>query len=138
MKDIDQMIEHMHCGNRCRRDLEMVETGEPLHIKNRHTPHAWRIAAMVAVMAVVAVALLTTKEPRHDDVMPNVAHSVIPQSIVRQMDETRSLTHVDPPAAAKSTYAYSETKDGVRVYCDNNCNADEVLERMEMVIKTLL
>ena len=39
MKDIDQMIEQMHCGNRCRRDLEMVETGEPLHIKNRHTPH---------------------------------------------------------------------------------------------------
>ena len=34
-------------------------------------------------------------------------------------------------------YSYAETADGVRVYCEDNCNPDEVLNRMKQVIKTL-
>ena len=35
------------------------------------------------------------------------------------------------------TYAYNITSKGIKVYCEDNCNADEVLERMNNVIEKL-
>lgn len=35
----------------------------------------------------------------------------------------------------EEVYAYSETESGIRVYCENQCNAEEVIDRMEEMVK---
>ena len=66
---------------------------------------------------------------------PVVAHSEMPRTVKQQLQET--LEHSSIQTAGHSDYAYTETADGVRVYCEDNCNPDEVLARMEMVIRSL-
>jgi len=61
--------------------------------------------------------------------MPVVAHNNLPHPVKQQLQEIQTTKHQD--------YAYVETADGVRVYCEDNCNPDEVLNRMKQVIKTL-
>ena len=41
------------------------------------------------------------------------------------------------PKQKESQYAYSQTSSGVKVFCEENCNADGVVARMESVMKTL-
>ena len=36
---------------------------------------------------------------------------------------------------SEEEYAYSETENGIRVYCENHCNAEEVIAHMEEVVK---
>ena len=93
----------------------------------------WRYAAVVAA-AIVAVVLLLPS--RQEPGMQDVAHVDIPQPVWQQLEEVRQ-TVASSTMTPHSDYAYSESSDGVRVYCDNNCNADEVLDRMMQVIKTL-
>ena len=129
MKDTDQLIEQMHQANRQR-----LENDSALEVKPSHDLRSFlRYAAMLAAVAVVAALLLFPNRQKQS--MPIVAHNKMPQTVKQQLQETRMQSSVQ--TIKHSDYAYTETTDGVRVYCENNCNPDEVLARMEMVIKTL-
>ena len=130
MKDTDQLIEQMHQANRQR-----LEHDSALEVKPSHDLRPFlRYAAIVAAVAVVAALLLFSNRQKQS--MPVVAHNEMPQTVKQQLQET--LKHSSIKTFEHSEYAYTETSDGVRVYCEDNCNPDEVLARMEIVIKTLL
>ena len=129
MKDTDKLIEQMHQANRQR-----LENDSSLEVKPTHDLRPFlRYAAMVAAMAAVAALLLFPNRQKQS--MPIVAHNKMPQSVKQQLKETRIPSSIK--TFEHSDYAYSESADGVRVYCENNCNPDVVLARMEIVIKTL-
>ena len=122
------LIEQIHQANRQRLENDSAE------VKPSHDLRPFlRYAAMVAAVAVVAVLLLFPN--RQKQTMPVVAHNEMPQTVKQQLEET--LEHSSIKTIKHSDYAYSETSDGVRVYCEDNCNPDEVLARMKHVIKTL-
>ncbi|MBR1834633.1 MAG: hypothetical protein IJ785_03915 [Bacteroidales bacterium] len=133
MKDIDQLIEQIHQTGRRRLESGCTPDERPVPLLGWGSRPLWRYAAAVAAVIMAGVLLLPLRqEPR----MPEVAHADVPQSVWQQLEEVR---HTAAPqlVASRTDYAYSETSDGVRVYCDNNCNADEVLDRMKHIIETL-
>ena len=87
----------------------------------------------MAAVAVVAALLLFSNRQKQS--MPVVAHNEMPQTVKQQLQET--LNQSSFQTTKHQDYAYAETADGVRVYCEDNCNPDEVLARMKQVIKTL-
>lgn len=125
MKDTDQLIELIHQANRQRLEME----AKPSH---RSRPFL-RYAAILAAVTVVTALLLFPS--RREQSMPVVAHNEMPQTVKQQLQETLNQSNIQ--TIKHSDYAYSESSDGVRVYCEDNCNPDEVLERMKQVIKTL-
>lgn len=133
MKDVDQLIEQIHRAGRRRIENGCTPNEKPLLPLGWGSRPLWRYAAAVTSVIMAGVLLLPSRqEPR----MPEVAHADVPQSVWQQLEEVR---HTAAPqlVASHTEYAYSETSDGVRVYCDNNCNADEVLDRMKHIIETL-
>ena len=129
MKDTDQMIDQIHQANRQR-----LENDSALEVKPSHDLRPFlRYAAMLAVVAVVATLLLFPNRQKQSATV--LAHNKMPQTVKQQLQET--LNQSNNQTIKHSDYAYSETSDGVRVYCEDNCNADEVLARMKHVIKTL-
>ena len=123
MKDTDQLIEQMHQAGRQRLEQDSIPA-----TKLPHEPrHIWQYAAAVAAVAIIAAVLLLPS--RQEQPMPVVAHNNLPHPVKQQLQEMQTTKHQD--------YAYAETADGVRVYCVDNCNPDEVLNRMKQVIKTL-
>lgn len=86
-------------------------------------------------MLVAVAATLLLLPNRQKQSIPVVAHNEMPQTVKQQLQETPK--HSNNQTIKHSEYAYSETSDGVRVYCEDNCNPDEVLNRMKQVIKTL-
>lgn len=134
MKDTDQLIEQMHQAGRQRLERDCTPHEKTVPLLERASRPLWRYAAVVAAVIVAGVLLLPLRqEPK----MQDVAHADVPQPVWQQLEEVRQTT-APQTVAPRTDFAYSESSDGVRVYCDNNCNADEVLARMEMVIKTLL
>ena len=123
MKDIDQLIEQIHLAGRQRlgaypgSSSHPSEEGTLLPLTEHKRSPIWRYAAMVAAVIIAGVLLLPSQQ---ETKMPDVASTDIPQ-----------------PVTSPTEYAYSESSDGVRVYCEDNCNPDEVLDRMMQVIKTL-
>ena len=140
MKDIDQLIEQIHLAGRQRLDAypgsssHPSEEGTLLPLTEHKRSPIWRYAAMVAAVVIAGVLLLPS---RQEQKMPDVAHADVPHPVRQQLEEARQAVNAPQPVASPTEYAYSESSDGVRVYCDNNCNADEVLDRMIRVIETL-
>ena len=132
MQDIEDIIEQVHEAGRERLVRECTQ---PEHQKIP-TKRLWRYAAALATLIVAGVMLLLLPT-KSDQPMPDMAHNNLPHPVKQQLDEVRHLATLPQAPAARSEYAYSESSDGVRVYCEDNCNPDEVLARMEMVIKTL-
>ena len=129
MKDTDQLIDQIHQANRQR-----LENDSALEVKPSHDLRPFlRYAAMLAAVAVVATLLLFPNRQKQSATV--VAHNEMPQTVKQQLQET--LNQSNNQTIKHSDYAYSETSDGVRVYCEDNCNPDEVLARMKHVIKTL-
>ena len=123
MKDTDQLIEQMHQAGRQRLEQDSTPA-----TKSSHEPrHIWQYAAALAAVAIIAAVLLLPS--RQEQPMPVVAHNNLPHPVKQQLQEMQTTKHQD--------YAYAGTADGVRVYCVDNCNPDEVLNRMKQVIKTL-
>jgi len=135
MKDIEQLIEQMHQAGRQQLEKDCNPNIKLTPQSKNEPSHIWRYAAMVAALAVVAALLLFPMQQKQP--MPDMAHNDMPQTVKQQLDKVRhSATHAQTPTP-QADYAYSETSDGVRVYCEDNCNPDDVLDRMEQVIKTL-
>ena len=131
MKDTDQLIDQIHQANRQR-----LENDSALEVKPSHAHDLrpfLRYAAMLVAFAVAATLLLFPNRQKQS--IPVVAHNEMPQTVKQQLQET--LNQSNNQTIKHSEYAYSETSDGVRVYCEDNCNPDEVLNRMKQVIKTL-
>ena len=133
MKDIDQLIEQMHQASRQRLEHDCTPNEKTVPLWGKSSCPLLRYAAMLAAVIVAGVLLLPS---RQEQKMPDVASADIPQPVRQQLEEVRQT--VAPQTVASHTeYAFSESSDGVRVYCEDNCNPDEVLDRMIQVIKTL-
>ena len=133
MKDIDQLIEQMHQASRQRLEHDCTPNEKTVPLWGKSSRPLLRYAAMLAAVIVAGVLLLPS---RQEQKMPDVASADIPQPVRQQLEEVRQT--VAPQTVASHTeYAFSESSDGVRVYCEDNCNPDEVLDRMIQVIKTL-
>ena len=133
MKDIEQQIEQMHQAGRQRLEHDCTTTEKTLPLLGSGSRPLWRYAAMLAAVAVVAALLLFPS--RREQSTPVLAQNELPQTVKHQLQETLNQSNIQ--TTKHSDYAYTETTDGVRVYCEDNCNPDEVLNRMKQVIKTL-
>lgn len=145
MKDVEQLIEQVHAAN--RRKLEqscLPKTEKELRTSPKQRPivrelgigrHLWRYAAVVAL--VVAVMIVIQLPLRQESQMPQMAHADVPRPVSQQLEEARKTNALSQPTTSETRYAYTETADGVRVYCDDGCDADEVIERMQRVMETL-
>ncbi len=133
MKDTDQLIEQMHQASRQRLEHDCTQNEKTLPLFGSGSRPLLRYAAMLAAVAVVATLLLFSS--RWEQPTSVVAHNEVPQTVKQQLQETLNQSNIQ--TTKHSDYAYTETTDGVRVYCEDNCSPDEVLARMEMVIKTL-
>ena len=134
MKDIEQLIEQMHQAGRRQLESDCTPKASLSPRTEKVSSPLWRYAAMVAAVIVAAVLLLPS---RQEAKMPDVAHADVPQPVRQQLQEARQSVNAPQPVTSLTEYAYSESSDGVRVYCEDNCNPDEVLDRMMQVIKTL-
>jgi flagellar biosynthesis/type III secretory pathway M-ring protein FliF/YscJ len=133
MKDIEQQIEQMHQAGRQRLEHDCTPTEKTLPHLGRSSRPLLRYAAILAAVAVVAALLLLPS--RREQSTPVLAQNELPQTVKQQLQETLNQSNIQ--TTKHSDYAYTETTDGVRVYCEDNCNPDEVLDRMKQVIKTL-
>ena len=133
MKDIDQLIEQMHQASRQRLEHDCTPNEKTVPLWGKSSRPLLRYAAMLAAVIVAGVLLLPS---RQEQKMPDVASADIPQPVRQQLEEVRQ-TATPQSVASHTEYAFSESSDGVRVYCEDNCNPDEVLDRMIQVIKTL-
>lgn len=156
MKDIDQLIEQIHIENRkrleqdcLRPDEKKLRLSEP-QSRPTNGKHLWKYAAAIAlVVGVAAVLLLPMRQEQQqshlakadvtksDRQLPQLAHADVPQPVQQQIEKAKQADVLIQPTAPKVDYAYSETSDGVRVYCNDGCDADEVLTRMQRVMETL-
>ena len=133
MKDIEQLIEQMHQAGRQRLEHDCTPNEKTVPLWGKSSRPLLRYAAMLAAVIVAGVLLLPS---RQEQKMPDVAHADIPHPVRQQLEEVRQ-TAAPQSVASHTEYAFSESSDGVRVYCEDNCNPDEVLDRMIQVIKTL-
>ena len=133
MKDIDQLIEQMHQASRQRLEHDCTPNEKTVPLWGKSSRPLLCYAAMLAAVIVAGVLLLPS---RQEQKMPDVASADIPQPVRQQLEEGRQ-TAAPQTVASHTEYAFSESSDGVRVYCEDNCNPDEVLDRMIQVIKTL-
>lgn len=133
MKDIEQLIEQMHQAGRQRLEHDCTPNEKTVPLWGKSSRPLLRYAAMLAAVIVAGVLLLPS---RQEQKMPDVANADIPQPVRQQLEEVRQ-TAAPQSVASHTEYAFSESSDGVRVYCADNCNPDEVLDRMIQVIKTL-
>lgn len=80
--------------------------------KHRHlAPWHYAAAAVIAVAVILTVIKLATPAPLD-------ANAVVAKN-------------------EKNSSTFSNSKDGIRVYCEDNCNADEVLKRFMTVVGSL-
>ena len=133
MKDIEQLIDQMHQASRQRLEHDCTPNEKTVPLWGTSSRPLLRYAAMLAAVIVAGVLLLPS---RQEQKMPDVASADIPQPVRQQLEEVRQ-TAAPQSVASHTEYAFSESSDGVRVYCEDNCNPDEVLDRMIQVIKTL-
>ena len=133
MKDIEQQMEQMHQVGRRRLEHDCTQNEKTLSLLGSGSRPMLSYAAMLTAVAVVAALLLFPS--RREQSTPVLAQNEMPQTVKQQLQETLNQSNIQ--TTKHSDYAYTETTDGVRVYCEDNCNPDEVLDRMKQVIKTL-
>lgn len=84
------------------------------------------------------VAPLTEASPK---IAPSMVHAVKTsdrgpnEQVLSSEPSQASPAEIAPVSPSEPfLYAYSETEDGIRVYCENQCNANEVMAHIEEVI----
>lgn len=130
MNDIENTIEQIHHANRKKI---MQESYLPQNQK-RDNPLALRLSiAAMGIIAVIVTCIMLY--PRQQPNPPYIAKADVQHPTPQPIQQVSSPSN--PVLHTKETYAYSETSEGIRVYCENNCNADEVIQQMKSVILTL-
>lgn len=154
MKDLNNWIEQIHAENRKLRDAEQgAAVGS-----SRQSAWPWA-AAGAAVAAVLCLMVVDRQQPIPHEVLAVATPVAIEQPEPEQIAEAQpakvptrearnaasgagdTVSHspefLPKPtvAQAEEEYAYSMTESGIKVYCENQCNADEVLALMEDIVK---
>lgn len=83
--------------------------------RHNHMRPLWRYAAAAVTLVAVGLGIFLLHSP-----------SSTPQNNLVASNNT-SQRH----------YAYSESTSGIRVYCENGCNADDVMQQMMAALQTL-
>lgn len=156
MKDLNNWIEQIHAENRKLRDAEQgTAVGS-----SRQSAWPWAAAgAAVAVAAVLCLMVVDRQQPIPHEVLAvatpvaieqpepepiaEVHPAKVPTKEARNAASGTGDTVSHSPeflpkptvAQAEEEYAYSMTESGIKVYCENQCNADEVLALMEDIVK---
>lgn len=156
MKDINNWMEQIHAENRKLRDVEQGAAVD----RSRQSAWPWAVAGTAVTMAavlclmvvdrqqpipheVLAVATPVVIEHPEPEQMAEVHPAKVPIREARNAASRTSDTVSHSPeflpkptvAQAEEAYAYSMTESGIKVYCENQCNADEVLALMEDIVK---
>ena len=130
MNDIENTIEQIHSANR-----EKILQESHLSQNQRRT-NSLALRLSIAAMGIIAViATCIMFYPRQETKPSYIAKADVQQPVSQPIPQVSSPSKPDQHTAR--TYAYSETSEGIRVYCENNCNADEVIQQMQSVILTL-
>lgn len=156
MKDLNNWIEQIHAENRKLRDAEQDAA------VGSSRQSAWTWATVGTAMTVVAVLCLMVVNRQRtmphevlavatpvdiDQIEPEQLAEALPAKVsIREARNAASGTGDTmghPPeflpkptvAQEEEQYAFSMTESGIKVYCENQCNADEVLALMEDIVK---
>lgn len=137
-----------------RRQAALLELVDNLAASAKRRPlwPYWAGIAVAACMALVLavrqkdapqMAMNTTQPPvaiMHEennvDATPGAPRKVVENkySDVGLINNPQAETATDQPSA-EEVYVYSETESGIRVYCENQCNAEEVVSHMEEIVR---
>lgn len=91
-------------------------------------------------------AVLQSKDSRHAHMRPLRRYAAAAVALVAVglgilLFHSPSSTPQNNLVASNNTsqrhYAYSESTSGIRVYCENGCNADDVMQQMMAALQTL-
>ena len=154
---VDQLLSTIetHAKN-VRRQAALLELVDSLAAKvpARHRP-LWPYWTGVAAAASIALVLvlsqpaapqmaMNTAKPTvatvHEDQAIDAASGTPQKAAKEKHSDTNPISAPQPVPAQVLTspeemYAYSETESGIRVYCENQCNADEVVAHMEEIVR---
>lgn len=131
MNDIENTIEQIHHAN---REKILQESILP---QNQRRNNALALRLSIAAMGIIAVIVTCIMLYSRQQTKPSyIAKAEVQHPISQPIPQQESFPS-KPVQHKEKTYAYSETSEGIRVYCENNCNADEVIQQMQSVILTL-
>ncbi|MBP9991149.1 MAG: hypothetical protein KBT45_06950 [Bacteroidales bacterium] len=132
MNDIENTIEQIHHAN---REKIMQESHLP---QNQMGIRSLALRLSIAAMGIIAVIVTCIMLYPHQEAKPSyIAKAEVQHSEPQPIQQKQISSPSKPDQHTARTYAYSETSEGIRVYCENNCNADEVIQQMQSVILTL-
>lgn len=124
MKDIEDIIERTHAHNAQLLQQEAAT----------HTPTAKRKPYRLATAAAILLALIIVATlPWHG---AEVHEPVIVQAEKRQPEYAVAPSPTEKEAHTEH-YEHTTSKEGLLVYCENQCNADEVIARLDYVIQNI-
>ena len=132
MNDIENTIEQIHSAN---REKILQESHLP---QNQRGNSSLALRLSIAAMGIIAVIVTCIMLYPHQESKPSyIAKAEVQHSEPHPIQQKQVSAPSKPIQHTEKTYAYSETSEGIRVYCENNCNADEVIQQMQSVILTL-
>lgn len=137
-----------------RRQAALLELVDNLAASAKHRP-LWPYWAGIAAAACMALVLavrqndapqmaMNTAQPpvatMHEDHAIDAASGIPQKAAQEKHSDTDPISIPQPvpaqaPSSPEEVYAYSETESGIRVYCENQCNADEVVAHMEEIVR---
>lgn len=132
MNDIENTIEQIHHAN---REKIMQES----HLsQNQRRTNSLALRLSIAAMGIIAVIVTCIMlYPRQESKPSYIAKAEVQHPTPQPLQQKQVSAPSKPIQHKEKTYAYSETSEGIRVYCENNCNADEVIQQLQSVILTL-
>ena len=132
MNDIENTIEQIHHAN---REKILQESHLP---QNQRGIRSLALRLSIAAMGIIAVIVTCIMlYPRQQTKPSYIAKAEVQHPTPQPIQQKQISSPSKPVQHTARTYAYSETSEGIRVYCENNCNADEVIQQMQSVILTL-
>lgn len=155
---VDELLSiiETHAKN-VRRQATLIELVDNLsdepQAKHRQLWLFWTGIAMAACMALVIImrqkdapqmAKNTAKPPvvlMHEDYNIEGITDATQRAMKKlcpadsSINNSHTETTIVRPSPVEETYACYETESGIRVYCENLCNADEVIAHMEEIVK---
>lgn len=118
MKDLDNLIEHIHSTNAHQRHRE---------VRTRPRPHQSYTLAVAAIAVLIIMPIIAMYRQRSE-------------TLVAEVESTQPVKHAIPKALPKGQvkqYFHKRSSDGIDVYCEDFCDPDEVIARLDHAIQTI-